>query len=127
LLTGCLRRRLVSAVACVHQAPAHGDDQEGGEDDTQGQGADVRCDLGAEGDGQRSARAHRDGLMQPERVRLVVRERPDDPDRDQGEQRSTLSHLLNEPESQHERGNQEAAATAAQHATGQARDRSQGT
>jgi hypothetical protein len=57
----------------MHQAPAHGGDQEGGEDDTQGQGADVRCDLGADGHGQRSAPAHSGRLPQPERVHLEVR------------------------------------------------------
>jgi len=39
-------RRWATACGCswfpgVHQAPAHGCDQEGGEDDPQGQGADV--------------------------------------------------------------------------------------
>ena len=57
----------------------HGGDQEGGEDDAQGQGTDVRCDPGAEGNGQRSAQAHGGGLTQPERVCLAMRERPDDP------------------------------------------------
>ena len=83
----------------VQQAPAHGCDQEGGEDDTQGQGADVGGDLGADGHGQRPAGAHDGRLTQPQRVRLAVRERPDNPDRDQGQQRSTLSDLLDEPES----------------------------
>jgi hypothetical protein len=110
----------------MQQAPAHGCDQEGGEDDTQGQRADVRRDLGTDGHGQRAARAHDGRLPQPERACLVVRERPDDPDGDQGEQRSPLSHLLHEPESHHERGDQEGAATAAQHSAGQARERSQG-
>ena len=111
----------------MHQAPAHGCDQEGGETDTQGQGADVRCDLGADGHGQRPARAQYGRFPQPERVCLVVCYRPDDPDGNQGKQRSTLSHLLHEPEYHDERGHQEGPATTAHHATGQARDRAQGT
>jgi len=60
----------------AQQAPAHGRDQEGGEDDTQGQGADVQGDLGPDGHRQRSAPAHDGRLTQPQRVRLVVRQRP---------------------------------------------------
>jgi hypothetical protein len=116
-----------SAAAACAADPGHGRDQKGGEDDPQGQGADVRRDLGADGHGQRSAEAQDGRLPQRECARLVVRCRPNDPDGDQGEQRTPLSHLLHEPASHHERGHQEGAATAAQHATGQARDRAQGT